>query len=110
MGVSAIAFAILFAQIGVWQFGVLTFFVTFAWGVQDSGMINLTNCVLGFEFDSKIIPFSILKFVQSLFTFVFLVAESFITEKVDYMIYYIVMACVCLSALTFMMFFPYKAK
>ena len=29
------------------------------------------NCILGFEFDSKILPFGVFKFVQSLFIFVF---------------------------------------
>ena len=79
MIVSACAFAVVFAFVGTWKFGVLTFFMTFIWGIQDSGMNNYMSCTLGFQFDSKIIPFSILKFVQSLFTFIFLVVESLLT-------------------------------
>ena len=73
---TAIAYGLVFAWISIWEFGVLSFFVTFVWGVQDSCFCNFLNCILGFEFDSKIIPFSIFKFVQSLFVFVFLVCES----------------------------------
>jgi predicted MFS family arabinose efflux permease len=32
------------------------------WGIQDSGLCNFLQCVLGFEFESKIIPFSVMKF------------------------------------------------
>eukprot|EP00347_Sterkiella_histriomuscorum_P014941 403358919 len=109
MIVSACAFAVVFAFVGTWKFGVLTFFMTFIWGIQDSGMNNYMSCTLGFQFDSKIIPFSILKFVQSLFTFIFLVVESLLTFQVDYIIYLIVMACVCFASLTVMLFFPYKS-
>lgn len=46
----------------------------FLWGIQDSGANNFINCVMGFQFISKTIPFSIFYFVQSFacFTFIYL--------------------------------------
>ncbi|CDW76468.1 major facilitator superfamily protein [Stylonychia lemnae] len=110
MAITAVSFAISFAYIGIWSFSVLTFFVTFAWGIQDSGLNNLLNCVLGFEFESNIIPFSILKFLQSLANFIFLVIESFLNEKIDFLIYFIAIGIFCYFSLTIMLFFPFKAK
>ena len=40
-----------------------SYLMCFVWGLQDSGLNCLVNCVLGFEFESKIIPFSLYKFV-----------------------------------------------
>jgi fucose permease len=73
-----IAFAMLFAYIEIYKFSVLAFFMTLIWGLQDSAVNTMTNCILGFEFDSKIIPFSVYKFVQSIFVFIFYLSESFI--------------------------------
>ena len=42
----------------------------FTWGLQDSGLNTLINCILGFEFEDKCTPFSIYKFVQSIAIFV----------------------------------------
>ena len=47
------------------------YLMCFLWGTQDSGTNCFINCILGFEFDSKILPFGVFKFVQSLFIFVF---------------------------------------
>ncbi len=41
---------------------VFSFFMTFFWGIQDAGLNCLINCVLGFQFDSKITPFSVYYF------------------------------------------------
>lgn len=48
-----------------------TYVMAFTWGLQDSGLNCLVRCILGFEFDSKILPFSVFNFVQSLFIFIF---------------------------------------
>ena len=42
----------------------------FMWGVQDSGLNCIVRAILGFEFNSKILPFSVFNFVQSLFVFI----------------------------------------
>ena len=57
-----VAYVIVFLQLAFWEFNVLTFFMTFFWGIQDSTLTNFINCILGFEFESKIIPFSVFKF------------------------------------------------
>jgi MFS family permease len=38
----------------------------FVWGFQDSGLNCIVRSMLGFEFDSKIIPFSVFNFIQSI--------------------------------------------
>ena len=55
--------------------------MTFGWGMQDSAVNNLINCILGFEFESQITPFSVFKFVQSIVVFAFLLLESLIETK-----------------------------
>jgi hypothetical protein len=52
----------------------------FLWGTQDSGINCFINCILGFEFESKILPFSVFKFTQSLFTFVFFIVHSHLVK------------------------------
>ena len=52
------------------------YMMCFLWGTQDSGTNCFINCILGFEFDSKILPFSVFKFTQSLFIFVFQLVQS----------------------------------
>jgi len=44
------------------KFGPFAYVMTFMWGIQDSGLNCLINCILGFEFDSKIAPFGVYKF------------------------------------------------
>lgn len=45
------------------KFDWLAAVFTFAWGIQDSGLNCIARSVLGFEFDSKIIPFSVFNFL-----------------------------------------------
>jgi MFS family permease len=45
-------------------------------GIQDSGIQCFVNCILGFEFESKILPFSVYRFTQSLFTFVIFLVQA----------------------------------
>lgn len=52
-------------------FGPLAYVLCFAWGFQDSGTQTIIKCILGFQFSSKIIPFSVFNFVQSLAIFMF---------------------------------------
>ena len=42
----------------------------FGWGVMDAGLTNFFRGILGFQFDSKTVPFSVLTVVQSFFMFV----------------------------------------
>lgn len=110
MAQTAIAFALLFVYIAQFKFSVLAYFVTLFWGLQDSAVNNLMNCILGFEFESKILPFSVFKFVSSLFTFAFYGVESFIKEKRDYLIYAICMLVLSFSSLGLMYSFKFRKK
>ena len=56
------------------------YLMCFLWGTQDSGINCFVNCILGFEFESKILPFSVFKFTQSLFTFVFFIVQSHVVN------------------------------
>ena len=53
------------------KYGFSAYLMCFLWGLQDAGVNCLMNCILGFEFESKSIPFSVFKFVQSLGIFIF---------------------------------------
>jgi hypothetical protein len=105
-----VAFAVLFGTIANYTFNALTFVMTFAWGLQDSSLCNFANCILAFEFESKVTPFSVFKFSQSLFTFAFLVIASKIDDQTKYYIYFGVMCAVAIVSLSMMLFFSYKTK
>jgi predicted MFS family arabinose efflux permease len=45
------------------RFDYLAYIMVFVFGVQDSGLNCLINCILGFEFESKTTPFGVNKFV-----------------------------------------------
>jgi hypothetical protein len=51
-------------------FDWLAYVFVFLWGIQDSGLNCIIRTILGSEFDSKIIPFSVFNFAQSLMVFV----------------------------------------
>jgi len=68
------------------------------------------NCILAFEYDSKVTPFSVQKFSQSLFTFIFLVIASIIDDQQKYFIYFGAMAVTGFCALGSMLFFPFRQK
>jgi predicted MFS family arabinose efflux permease len=80
LATTVVAFALLFVTIANYTFNPLTFVMTFAWGFQDSSLSNFANCILAFEFDSKVAPFSVFNFSQALFTFAFLVIASKIDD------------------------------
>ena len=51
------------------------------WGIMDSGLNNFVNCVLGFEFESQTVPFSVYNVYQNFFNFVFSVINSKIMKS-----------------------------
>lgn len=105
-----VGFALLFATIVIYTFNPLIFVMTFVWGFQDSSVSNFANCILAFEFDSKVAPFSVFNFSQALFTFSFLVIASYIDKQTTYYIYFGVMGCFAVFSLTMMLGFNYKVK
>ena len=52
---------VIFNEIHTWNF--FGYFITFGSGFYDAVIINLINNMLGFEFESKMIPFAAQKFV-----------------------------------------------
>ena len=53
------------------KWGPFAYVMTFIRGVQDCVLNCWPNCILGFEFESKIAPFGVNKFLQSLLIFGF---------------------------------------
>ena len=45
------------------KYNYFAFLMCFTWGFQDAGINCMVNSLLGFEFDSKITPFAVFKFV-----------------------------------------------
>jgi len=43
-----VAFSILITYNTVFEYGWLTFFMTFTWGIQDSAANTFISCILGF--------------------------------------------------------------
>ena len=68
------------------------------------------NVTLANEFNSKILPFSVFKFVQSITIFAFLMIESNFNDSQAFTIYYICVAVFALVAQTMMFFFKFKEK
>ena len=53
------------------KFTYRAYILCFLWGLQDAGINTLIRTHLGFEFDSKIIPFCVFGFVQGIWVFIF---------------------------------------
>ena len=66
----ALALLLSFNYINKWSY-VHAYSMCLMWGMQYSGINTLMGFTLGFEFDDKTAPFAVMKFMQSLFCFVF---------------------------------------
>ena len=110
LAVTVIAFALLFVTIVTYTFNPLIFVMTFVWGFQDSSVSTFSNCILAFEFDSKVAPFSVLYFTLAFFTFLFLVIASYIDDLTKYYMYFGIMCACALISLIMMFRFSYKAQ
>ena len=107
-----VGYGCLFLYGAVYDFSFyLGVLLTFAWGVQDSGMNCLLNSVLGFQFESKTIPFSVYKFLQSLLIFVFICIEVATKSQKSYLIYFFI--CYAVSMVAWLILatqFTFKTK
>ena len=74
----------MFAEFRMWR----ALLMTFTWGVFDSGNANFINCMCGFQFESKSLPFSCFFMIQSIAVFAFLLVESQITSAEQYYYYF----------------------
>jgi len=77
--------------------------VTFTWGVQDGGVNNFLYTILGFQFESKTLPFCVYTFVQNIFCFVFICLEGLINTQLSYLIYFLASACYAIFSWLFFM-------
>ena len=110
MFVTAAAYAVILIYNERYEYGMLAYLMTFFWGIQDAFLNTIMNCILGFEFHSKIISFSLFKFVQSIFIFAFLMLQSVITTKSSFRIYFICTGVFAFLSMIMMLFFRYKDK
>ena len=53
------------------KFNQTAYLMTLTWGLQDSSLNCFINCILGFEFKSKIAPFAVFRFIWSISIFIF---------------------------------------
>ena len=67
--IAAVAFVIAYNQKNKYDYGA--YLMCLLWGLQDSGLNCFVQCIMGFEFESKVIPFCVFTFAQNGFIFVF---------------------------------------
>lgn len=90
----------------------------FFWGIQDSGINCLINCMLGFEFDDKTTPFGVFKFVQSLAIFGFsnvssavMSSNNSVGDQKKYILIYLLSAGIFgFLSMIAMLFFDFKPE
>ena len=75
------------AFLGINEFNLLAFLMTFLWGVQDA-TVN-THCfeICGFEFDNNSEPYSLFNMAQAAAVFIFQIIESAIDSRTKYIVY-----------------------
>ena len=75
------------AFLGINQFNLLAFLMTFLWGVQDSTVSTHCFELCGFEFDNNTEPYSLFNLLQALGVFIFQIIESVIDTRIKYIVY-----------------------
>ena len=56
------------------------YFMCLTWGLQDSGLKCILFCLFGFEFESKIIPFCVYHFVESILVALFQIVNGAVMD------------------------------
>ena len=69
-------------------FNWTSFVLCLGWGFWDGILINFTNVVLGFEFESKVTTFAVQKFCQNIVSFIFVLINSTVKTKSQFRIYF----------------------
>ena len=75
------------AFLGINQFNLLAFLMTFLWGIQDATVSTHCFELCGFEFDNNTEPYSLFNFLQALGVFIFQILESVIDTRTKYIVY-----------------------
>lgn len=103
-----IGLALLFLVIALYEFSFVAFLMTFFWGLYDSSLNNTLNCIYGFEFDSKILPFSVATLIKTLFAFASLMLATLVKDQSDYFLFIICIAVCSIPATLKMLVFDFK--
>lgn len=90
------------------EFNFFAYVVSFGWGILDSGLNNFMNITLGFEFKSKITPFSAQKCTCNIILFVLIIVESKIRTKEQFRIYFGAILVYSIFACLVMLKFEFK--
>lgn len=100
-------------------YDISSFIMAFVWGFMDSGLNAIMRSMLGFEFDSKIVPFAVFNFLQSLFTFAAQLIEAQVMKSdgvsaedqiANLRLYLIIIAALGMLSYVILLFFKYKPK
>jgi len=84
-------------------------FMNFFLGWQDAGVNCFVYCILGFQFDSKTIPFSAFRFLEPLFIFALICFESSLKDQKSFEVYFCCTGILSIAAwIIFDIFFPMK--
>lgn len=108
--VAAFAFVFIVNEKDIYDY--MSFIMAFVWGLMDSGLNAIIRSMLGFEFESKIVPFSVFNFLQALFIFAAQLIEGQVTTADDEIatlrLYLIIVAAIAFISYVIMLFFKYK--
>ena len=72
--------------------------MTFTMGMQDCAGKIFSNCICGFQFESKTVPFAVLQSVRSVLIFVITCFESLLTTRDEYLYYFVFDMCFAIFA------------
>ena len=75
------------AFLGINQFNLLAFLMTFLWGIQDATVSTHCFELCGFEFDNNTEPYCLFNLLQALGVFIFQILESVIDTRTKYIVY-----------------------
>ena len=88
LGLTVVTFAVVLAYVGVWRFKLWeASIMCFFWGFLEAFVGLLINCILGFEFESKIVPFALKSSLASFAVFALLFIESVVLTRADFFWY-----------------------
>jgi len=103
------AYCFAFGLLLEWDFSQpLIYPMVFLFGLMDSFWSIFIQVVCGFEFDSKTIPFSVSKVVQSLSFLVFLIVASLLSTQASYIAFFLFSLGFSLVSVGMMLRFEFK--
>ena len=95
----------LLLEVYLWEFNSLYFVLAFLVGMQDAFLNNFVAVVCGFEFESKLLPFSLNKMVSAVSAFMLIMISSTLKSRMSFGIYYSLMMLFEIFAIVLMLGF-----